>query len=128
MALNLLILPIVVFRPGVAAFGVASLVTACVAPALAFSNALALSTTRELAQRLAPSERDEARRLFATATMLAIGAGGLIVIVLSLAGGRHSHVWDSISMARPLTILDLPSCWRLSDGCVSASPPLFWRY
>jgi hypothetical protein len=74
VVLNLLILPFVVFRLGVAAFGVASLVTACVAPALAFSNALALSTTRELAQRLASSEREEARRLFATATMLAIGA------------------------------------------------------
>lgn len=86
VALNLLILPFVVFRLGVAAFGVASLVTACVAPALAFSNALALSATRELAQRLAPSQRDEARRLFATAMLLALGSGGLIVIVLGLAG------------------------------------------
>jgi len=86
VGLNLLILPFVVFRLGLTAFGVAGLVTACVAPALAFSSVLALSTTRELAQRLAPSERDEARRLFATAMMLAIGAGGLIVIVLSLAG------------------------------------------
>jgi hypothetical protein len=42
VALNLLVLPFVVFRLGVAAFGVAGLVTACVAPALAFSNALAL--------------------------------------------------------------------------------------
>ena len=67
VGLNLLILPFVFFRLGVAAFGVAGLVTACVAPALAFSNALALSTTRELAQRLAPTERDDARRFFATA-------------------------------------------------------------
>jgi O-antigen/teichoic acid export membrane protein len=86
VALNLLILPFVVFRLGVAAFGVASLVTACVAPALAFSNALALSTTRELAQRLAPSQRDEAQRHFATSMMLAIGIGGSIAVILGLAG------------------------------------------
>jgi O-antigen/teichoic acid export membrane protein len=86
VALNLLILPFVVFRLGVTAFGIASLVTACVAPAIAVSNALAMSTTRELARRLAPSKRQEAQRHFATAMMLGIGAGGLIVIVLSLAG------------------------------------------
>jgi O-antigen/teichoic acid export membrane protein len=86
VALNLLVLPFVVFRLGVAAFGVAGLVTACVAPALAFSNALALSTTRELALRLEPSERDDARRLFATAVMLALAAGGVIAILFGLAG------------------------------------------
>ena len=85
VALNLVILPFVVFRLGLAAFGVAGLVTACVAPALAFSNALALSTTRELAQRLAASERDDARRFFATAMMLALAAGGPIVIFFGLA-------------------------------------------
>src|SRR4051812_34202347 len=86
VGLNLLILPFVVFRLGVAAFGVAGLVTACVAPALAFSNALALSTTRELALRLEPSERGDARCLFATAAMLALAAGGLIAALFSLAG------------------------------------------
>ena len=86
VALNLLILPFVVFRLGVAAFGVASLVTACVAPALAFSNALALSATRELAQRLAPSQRDDAQHHFATAMMLAISIGGMIAAILSLVG------------------------------------------
>ena len=86
VGLNLLILPFVLFRLGAATFGVAGLVTACIAPALAFSNALALSTTRELAQRLAPGARDDARRFFATALLLA-GAGGLpIALVLSLAG------------------------------------------
>jgi O-antigen/teichoic acid export membrane protein len=91
VGLNLLILPFVLFRLGAAAFGVAGLVTACIAPALAFSNALALSTTRELAQRLAPGERDDARRFFATALLLA-GAGGLpIAIVLSLAGPVLAH-------------------------------------
>jgi O-antigen/teichoic acid export membrane protein len=86
VGLNLLILPFVVFRLGLAAFGVAGLVTACVAPALAFSNSLALSTARELAQRLAPDERDDARRFFATALLLAAGMGGLIVTILCLAG------------------------------------------
>ena len=75
VGLNLLILPFALFQMGAAAFGVAGLVTACIAPALAFSNALALSTTRELAQRLLPGERDDARRFFATAFLLA-GAGG----------------------------------------------------
>lgn len=84
--LNLAILPFVIFRLGLAAFGVAGLVTACVAPALMFSNALGLSTARELAQRLAPSDRDEARRFFATALMLAILVGGVIALVLCLAG------------------------------------------
>src|SRR6266478_661472 len=68
VGLNLLILPFVLFRLGAAVFGVAGLVTACIAPALAFSNALALSTTRELAHRLAPGERDEARRFLALFT------------------------------------------------------------
>lgn len=86
VALNLVVLPFVVFRIGVVAFGVAGLVAACVAPALAFSNALALSTTRELARRLEPSERDDARRLFATAAMLALAAGGAIAILFGLAG------------------------------------------
>jgi O-antigen/teichoic acid export membrane protein len=92
VGLNLFILPFVLFRLGATVFGVAGLVMACIAPALAFSNSLALSTTRELACRLAPSERAEARRFFATALLLA-GAGGMaIVMILSLAGpplARH---------------------------------------
>ncbi len=92
VGLNLFILPFVLFRLGATVFGVAGLVMACIAPALAFSNSLALSTTRELAIRLAPSERAEGRRLFATALSLA-GAGGMaIVMILSLAGpplARH---------------------------------------
>src|SRR5258705_3236377 len=92
VGLNLFILPFVLFRLGGTVFGVAGLVMACIAPALAFSNSLALSTTRELAIRLAPSERAEGRRLFATALSLA-GAGGMaIVMILSLAGpplARH---------------------------------------
>src|SRR4029077_6522535 len=59
VGLNLLILPFVVSRLGLAAFGVAGLVTACVAPAQAFSGSLALSTARELAQRLAPDVRED---------------------------------------------------------------------
>jgi O-antigen/teichoic acid export membrane protein len=91
VGLNLLILPFVLFQLGATVFGVAGLVTACVAPALTFSNALALSTTRELAQRLEPSQRDDARRFFATALLLA-GAGGLsIAIILSLAGPPIAH-------------------------------------
>lgn len=97
VVLNLVILPFVIFRLGVAAFGVAGLVTACVAPALAFSSALALSTTRELAQRLGPSERDEARRFFATAAMLALAAGGAIAILLGLAGAPLARLGFHLS-------------------------------
>lgn len=97
VALNLVVLPFVVFRLGVAAFGVAGLVTACVAPALAFSNALALSATRELAQRLEPSERDDARCLFATAAMLALAAGGTIAILVGLVGAPLARLGFHLS-------------------------------
>jgi O-antigen/teichoic acid export membrane protein len=86
VGLNLFILPFVLFRLGAAAFGVAGLVTACIAPAMAFSNALALSTTRELAQRLAPGERDDARRFFATALLLAAAGGLLMAMPVHLCG------------------------------------------
>jgi O-antigen/teichoic acid export membrane protein len=86
VGLNLVILPFVLFRLGASVFGVAGLVTACIAPALAFSSALALSTTRELAGRLAPSERGDARRFFATALLLAVAGGVLIATVFSLGG------------------------------------------
>ena len=99
VALNLVVLPFVVFRLGVAAFGVAGLVTACVAPALAFSNALALSTTRELALRLEPSERDDARRLFATAVMLALAAGGADRDPFRFGRGTACAPWISLERA-----------------------------
>src|ERR1700733_9028098 len=76
VGLNFVVLPFVLFRLGASVFGIAGLVTACIAPALAFTNALASSTTRELAYRLAPAEREDARRVFATALWLA-GAGGV---------------------------------------------------
>ena len=64
VGLNFFILPFALLQMGAPVFGVAGLVTACIAPALAFSNALALSTTRKLAQRLMPGQRDDARRFF----------------------------------------------------------------
>lgn len=86
VGLNFFILPFALLQMGASVFGVAGLVTACIAPALTFSNALALSTTRELAQRLMPGQRDDARRFFATALFL-VGAGGLpIALILSFAG------------------------------------------
>jgi O-antigen/teichoic acid export membrane protein len=84
VALNLLVLPFVLYRLGANAFGIASLVTACTAPALAFSNALALSTTRELAARLAVEDREEAKQMFATALFVGTGAGLAIAAVLGL--------------------------------------------
>jgi O-antigen/teichoic acid export membrane protein len=86
VALNLLVLPFVLFRLGANPFGVASLVVACTAPALAFSNALALSATRELAGRLDSSERDEARHIFGAALFVALAGGAVIATVLFLVG------------------------------------------
>ncbi|MGV7214014.1 lipopolysaccharide biosynthesis protein [Bradyrhizobium sp. UFLA05-112] len=97
VALNLAILPFVVLRLGPASFGVAGLVTASIAPALVFSNSLAMSTARELAQRLAPSDRDEARRLFATAMALAIGAGTLIAAFYGFAGAPLARLGFHLS-------------------------------
>ena len=98
VGLNFFILPFALLQMGASKFGVAGLVTACIAPALAFSNALALSTTRELALRLLPDQRGDARRVFATALLLA-GAGGLsIALLLSFAGpllARHVFNLDS---------------------------------
>ncbi len=86
VGLNLFVLPFVLYRLGATLFGVAGLVTACLAPALTFSNALGLSTTRELARRLEPDQLDLARRYFASALFLA-GAGGLpIAALLALLG------------------------------------------
>jgi O-antigen/teichoic acid export membrane protein len=89
--LNLLVLPFVVYRLGVTAFGVAGLVTACVAPALVFSNALGLSASREFAQRLSEDQRDEARQFFSAALLLAIAIGGTIMLLLALAGPPLAH-------------------------------------
>src|SRR5580658_848998 len=86
VGLNLFILPFVLFRLGASVFGVAGLVTACIAPALAFSGSLSLSTTRELAYRLAPDQRADARDVFATALLLAGTAGVPIAMILSLGG------------------------------------------
>ena len=111
---------------GASAFGVAGLVTACVAPALAFSNALALSTTRELAQRLAPDERDDARRFFATALLLASASAGCrsrwhfrwrdrwLAHVFNLNGEAANDLSLRLFSARP-------------DGCASASRRCFLR-
>jgi O-antigen/teichoic acid export membrane protein len=97
VGLNLVILPFVVFHLGVAAFGVAGLVTACVAPALAFSSSLALSTARELAQRLAPDQREDACHFFATALLLAVGMGGAIATVLCLLGPPFARLTFNLS-------------------------------
>jgi O-antigen/teichoic acid export membrane protein len=86
VGLNLLILPFVLHQLGAAVFGVAGLVTACIAPAVTFSSALGLSTTRELAQRLVPSQRGEARSFFATALLLAGVGGAAIALLLALVG------------------------------------------
>ena len=86
VGLNLVILPFVLYRLGSAVFGVAGLVSACIAPALAISNAISVSTTRELASRLGPGERGEARRFFSTSLALAGLAGVLVALLLALGG------------------------------------------
>jgi O-antigen/teichoic acid export membrane protein len=84
--LNLLVLPFVLHRLGVAAFGVAGLITACIAPAMIFSNALGLAASREFAQRLTIEQSDEARNIFASALLLAVVIGAAIAMLLALAG------------------------------------------
>lgn len=86
LLVNLAILPFVVAHLGVSSFGVVGLVTACVASAQVFGNSLGLSTIRELALKLDPSDRAEAQRLFATAALLAIAVGGGIAMVLIVGG------------------------------------------
>jgi O-antigen/teichoic acid export membrane protein len=121
VALNLLVLPFVLFRLGANPFGVASLVVACTAPALAFSNALALSTTRELAGRLNPGEREDARHIFGTALFLALAGGAAIATTLFLVGPTLAR-W--LFHLRDVSDLDL--AFRLSVGgwlcqCVAAA-------
>jgi O-antigen/teichoic acid export membrane protein len=92
VGLNFFILPFALLQMGAPMFGVAGLVTACIAPALAFSSALALSTTRELAQRLMPDQREDARRFLGSALFLAAAGGLPIALALSFAGppiARH---------------------------------------
>src|SRR5882757_2630249 len=85
VGLNLLILPFVVRRLGVASFGVAGLVIATIAPALIFSGSLAMMSTREFAQTLAAAARHETRQFFATALFLSLAVGiplaGLFLLV-----------------------------------------------
>jgi O-antigen/teichoic acid export membrane protein len=85
-ALNIVVIPFVIHQLGLAAFGVAGLVTACIAPAMIFSTPLGLSAAREFAMRLAPDQQGEARRFFASALFLALTVGGAIAIVLGLGG------------------------------------------
>ena len=109
VALNLLVLPFVLFRLGANAFGVASLVVACTAPVLAFSNALALSATRELAGRLDIGEHDDARHIFGAALFVAIAGGALIAITLGLAGPPLARWFFHLAANRDLNVAFLLS-------------------
>jgi O-antigen/teichoic acid export membrane protein len=97
-------------------------VTACVAPALAFSNALALATTRELAQRLVPDQRDDARRFFATALLLAGVIGGLIAMILCFGGAplarRAFNLNDNVANDLELAFVFSAGGWFCQ--CLSA--------
>jgi len=86
VGLNLVILPFVVRRLGVASFGIAGLVMASIAPALILSNSLALMIARELAQRLGSGKRQEARQFLATALFLGLAAGAPLAVLFPLAG------------------------------------------
>ena len=122
--LNLLVLPFVVYRVGVAAFGVAGLVTACIAPAMVFSNALGLSASRAFAQRLTEDQRDEARQFFGCALLLAIAIGGSIALVLVLAGPPLARLVFNFTAA---TAQDLGLSFLLGAGgwfCQCLSAPL----
>lgn len=83
-ALNLIMLPFAIHRLGVPAFGVASLVVACMAPALMFSSSISLSASRELARNL--GDEQSSRSLFATAMFLALIVGLLLSSAFAFAG------------------------------------------
>ncbi|MBR1243007.1 hypothetical protein JQ620_23140 [Bradyrhizobium sp. AUGA SZCCT0274] len=86
VGLNLLILPFVVGRLGVASFGMAGLVVATIAPALIFSGSLAMMSTREFARTLATAARHETRQFFATAMFLSLAVGIPLVSLFWLVG------------------------------------------
>lgn len=86
VGLNLLILPFVISHLGIAEFGFAGLIAACIAPALIFSNTLTQMTARELAQNLSLDLRLDARRVFATALFLGVVIGVIIVFLIMIAG------------------------------------------
>jgi O-antigen/teichoic acid export membrane protein len=119
--LNLLVLPFVLFRLGANTFGVASLIVACTAPALAFSNALALSATRELAGRLDLGEHDNARRIFGAALFVAITGGGLIAITLCLAGPPLARWFFHLAANDDLNAAFLFSAGGWLCQCVAAA-------
>jgi len=121
VALNLLVLPFVLFRLGANAFGVASLVVACTAPVLAFSNALALSATRELAGRLDIGEHDDARHIFGAALFVAIAGGALIAITLGLAGPPLARWFFHLAANRDLNVAFLLSASGWLCQCVAAA-------
>jgi O-antigen/teichoic acid export membrane protein len=115
------VLPFVLFRLGANAFGVASLVVACTAPALAFSNALALSATRELAGRLDIGEHDDARHIFGAALFVAITGGALIAITLCLAGPPVARWFFHLAPNRDLNVAFLLSASGWLCQCVAAA-------
>lgn len=86
VGLNILILPFVISHLGIAEFGFAGLIAACVAPAMIFSNTLFQMTARELAQHLLPDLRNEARQVFATALFLGMTVGLSIMLLLLWVG------------------------------------------
>lgn len=86
VGLNILILPFVISHLGIAEFGFAGLIAACVAPAMIFSNTLFQMTARELAQQLLPDLRNEARQVFATALFLGMTVGLSIGLLLLWVG------------------------------------------
>ncbi len=86
VGLNLLVLPFVIVHLGIAEFGFAGLIGACLAPALIFSSALMQMAARELSQQLRLDSQDGARQVFGTAFFLAIVGGIAIATLLILVG------------------------------------------
>jgi O-antigen/teichoic acid export membrane protein len=85
-AVNLVTLPFVVAHLGITSFGIAGLVTACVAPSVVFGGTLIQMTTRELALTRAPDGHANATQLLGTALFLA-GTGGLVIALALVALG-----------------------------------------
>jgi O-antigen/teichoic acid export membrane protein len=84
--LNFTTLPFVISHVGVATFGLAGLVMACVAPAMVFSNTLAQMTTRELARALDDDQRSAARHFLGNALLTGALVGTLLVLLFVVVG------------------------------------------
>lgn len=117
VGLNLLILPYVIFHLGIAEFGLAGLIAACVAPAMIFSNTLWQMVARELAQHLSLEHRSYARKVFATGLFLGLAIGLPIMLLLIVAGPRLAEHMFNLSTEHTKQLILAFACGGVGWMC-----------